>query len=65
MIVAQHIGRLVRHRERMEISVEHWKEEVRKGDEILSAGGVEIVEVTGKIMPEDFKIMAHGELISP
>lgn len=65
-IVQSGISTLVRHKEAMNRECgEMWKESIAIGDQILKEGFVEIIELEGKIMPDDFFIRFNGELWSP
>jgi dCMP deaminase len=48
-IVQSGIVRIIRHADAQAKSPERWKESLRVADEILAAGGVEIVEVEGHL----------------
>lgn len=58
------IARLVRHHPPVDEATERWLESVALGDEILKAGGVDIVDIHGPI-PEGFKILRGGEWFDP
>lgn len=63
-IVECGIVRLVRHMPPVDEATERWLESVRLGDEIMRAGGVEIVEIHGPI-PEAFTILRGGVEFDP
>lgn len=63
-IVESGITRLVRHMPPEDEATERWLESVFLGDQILHAGGVDIVEIHGPI-PEAFKILRGGEVFDP
>lgn len=63
-IVESGISRLVRHYPPQDETVDRWLESVSLGDEIMVAGGVEIVDVHGPI-PEAFRILRGGEWFDP
>lgn len=58
------IHRLVRHHPPHDETVDRWLESVSLGDEILKAGGVEIVDIHGPII-DAFPILRGGEVFDP
>jgi deoxycytidylate deaminase len=63
-IVESGISKLVRHHPPHDEAVDRWIASVSLGDEILRAGGVEIIDIHGPI-PEGFKILRDGEWFDP
>lgn len=63
-IVEAGFARLVRHHPPVDEATERWLESVALGDEIMLAGGIEIVDIFGPI-DEAFKILRGGEIFDP
>lgn len=63
-IVETGIAKLVRHYPPHDETVDRWLDSVSIGDEIMKAGGVEIVDIHGSI-PEGFSILRGGEIFDP
>lgn len=63
-IVESGMSRLVRHFPPSDEATDRWLESVALGDEILKAGGIEIVDIHGPI-PEGFRILRGGEWFDP
>lgn len=63
-IVESGITRLVRHYPPLDDATERWLESVTLGDQIMKAGGVEIVDILGPI-PNAPSILRGGELFDP
>lgn len=64
-IVECGFSRLVRHMPVGEDEAgQRWLESIIIGDELMKAGGVEIVDIYGPI-PEGFKILRGGEIFDP
>ncbi len=63
-IVESGITRLVRHYPPLDDATERWLESVTLGDQIMKAGGVEIVDILGPI-PNTPSILRGGELFDP
>ena len=63
-IVESGISRLVRHYPPLDEATERWLASVTLGDQILKAGGVQIVDILGKI-PEGFPILRGGVIYDP
>jgi dCMP deaminase len=64
-IIQSGIRVLVRHEDAMQYGKHGWDASVAVGDTMLEEAGVEIIEISGKIMPDDFFIRRSGELWSP
>jgi dCMP deaminase len=63
-IVESGITRLVRHYPPLDEATERWLASVTLGDQILKAGGIDIVDILGKI-PEGVPILRGGEFFDP
>lgn len=63
-IVESGITKLVRHYPPDDEAVQRWLESVQLGDELLKAGGVNIIDVHGPI-PDAPSILRNGELYDP
>jgi dCMP deaminase len=63
-IVESGIATLVRHYPPRDDATERWLESVSIGDEILKAGGVEIMDILGPIDGAP-KILRSGEIYDP
>lgn len=63
-MVESGLVRLVRHHPPNDETVNRWLESVALGDEILKAGGIEVIDIHGPI-PESFKILRGGEEFDP
>lgn len=62
-IVQSGITRVVRHKDMMDKTPEHWKESIEIADLILSEGGVQVVEVSGKLGANPIRF--NGEIWHP
>lgn len=63
-IVEVGLTQLVRHHPPHDDAVDRWLESVALGDEIMKAGGVDIIDIHGSIK-EGFTILRGGELFDP
>lgn len=63
-IVESGLTRLVRHYPPLDDATERWLESVTLGDQIMRAGGVEIVDILGPI-PDAVPILRGGESFDP
>lgn len=63
-IVEAGIMRLIRHKALGVAATPGWEESVSLGDEILKAGGVEIIEISGPIAHAP-KVLRGGEIFDP